>query len=87
MPGVTVPPSEAVYKGWRRLQMLVDGETLKSPLPVAEALRLAIQIASALEVAHKRGITHRDLKPANIMVTRAGIKVLFLQVLGWDTTD
>jgi serine/threonine-protein kinase len=55
---------------------LVDGETLKSPLPVAEALRLAIQIATALEAAHERGITHRDLKPANIMVTRAGIKLL-----------
>jgi serine/threonine protein kinase len=55
---------------------LVDGEILKSPLPVAEALRVAIQIATALEAAHERGITHRDLKPANIMVTRAGIKLL-----------
>ena len=40
---------------------LVDGETLKSPLPVAEALRVAIQIVTALEAAHERGITHRDL--------------------------
>ncbi len=55
---------------------LVDGETLKCPLPVAEALRLGIQIVTALEAAHERGITHRDLKPANIMVTRAGIKLL-----------
>ncbi len=56
---------------------LVDGATLKSPLPLSDALRVAIQIAEALEAAHEKGITHRDLKPANIMVTNAGfVKVL-----------
>jgi serine/threonine-protein kinase len=50
----------------------VDGRPLQGPLAVGEALRLAIEIASALEEAHRRGILHRDLKPANIMVTAAG---------------
>ena len=51
----------------------IDGQPLSGPVPAAEALRLALQIASALEEAHRQGILHRDLKPANIMVTgRAG---------------
>src|ERR1700736_892159 len=56
---------------------LVDGATLKSPLPLSDALRVAMKITEALEAAHEKGITHRDLKPANIMVTNAGlVKVL-----------
>jgi len=56
---------------------LVEGETLKGPLPVETALNCARQIADALEPAHEKGITHRDLKPANIMITQAGVvKVL-----------
>src|SRR5690349_9997972 len=42
---------------------LVEGETLKGPLPLAMALDYAKQIACALEVAHEKGIVHRDLKP------------------------
>jgi serine/threonine protein kinase len=50
----------------------VDGTQLQRPLPVDEAVRLAIQIASALEEAHSRGVIHRDLKPGNVMVTWKG---------------
>jgi serine/threonine protein kinase len=55
----------------------VGGKSLSSPLPEREAVRLAIQIAAALEAAHKKGIIHRDLKPGNIMVTDEGsVKLL-----------
>jgi serine/threonine protein kinase/tetratricopeptide (TPR) repeat protein len=55
----------------------VEGKPLSSPLPEREAVRLAIQIATALEEAHQKGIIHRDLKPSNIMVTDKGsVKLL-----------
>src|SRR4029077_11449928 len=62
---------------------LVSGETLaerikrEGPVPVEEALKIAVQIAEALEAAHEKGIIHRDLKPANVKVTPEGkVKVL-----------
>jgi serine/threonine protein kinase/Tol biopolymer transport system component len=54
----------------------VEGAEIKGPLPLDQALKYAIQLASALEAAHKKQITHRDLKPANILLTKAGVKVL-----------
>jgi Tol biopolymer transport system component len=56
---------------------LVEGEALRGPLPMKEALSIARQIVEALEAAHEKGITHRDLKPANIKITPDGVvKVL-----------
>ncbi len=56
---------------------LVEGESPKGPLPLDEALRIAWQIADALEAAHEKGITHRDLKPGNIKIKPDGtVKVL-----------
>jgi serine/threonine-protein kinase len=54
----------------------VEGSTLRGPLPLDEAMRLALQIASALEAAHAKGIIHRDLKPDNIIITQMGVKLL-----------
>ena len=59
----------------------LDGETLAQrlehgALPLDQALRFAIEIADALDKAHRQGIVHRDLKPGNIMLTTAGAKLL-----------
>ena len=59
----------------------LEGETLaqrlqKGPLTPEHLLQYAIQIADALDKAHRKGITHRDLKPGNIMLTKSGAKLL-----------
>ena len=59
----------------------LEGETLsyrltQGPLPLTQALQTGIEIADALDKAHRRGIVHRDLKPGNIMLTQSGAKLL-----------
>ena len=62
----------------------VDGETLeerlrKGPMPIAEVLMVAEEMADALAEAHDQRVVHRDLKPSNIMVTHGGhVKVMDL---------
>jgi len=59
----------------------LEGETLadrlaRGPLPPEQVLHYGIEIADALDKAHRQGIVHRDLKPANVMVTKGGTKLL-----------
>jgi len=59
----------------------LEGETLsvrlaRGLLPAPDALRYSLEIADALDEAHRHGIVHRDLKPGNIMLTKSGAKLL-----------
>src|SRR5215467_10652347 len=59
----------------------LEGETLdkkiaRGPIKVDDALKIASEIAEALDTAHRAGIVHRDLKPANVMLTTGGVKLL-----------
>src|SRR5205823_9355824 len=56
---------------------LVEGEELRGPIPLDQALPVIQQLIDALEYAHDKGVVHRDLKPANIKITPEGrVKVL-----------
>src|SRR5215469_7348673 len=59
----------------------LEGETLaerllKGALPTEQTLRHGMEIADALDKAHRQGIVHRDLKPGNVMLTKSGVKLL-----------
>ena len=75
-------PGEAGSDGTDFLVMeLIEGETLgarlqRGPLPAPELLKIGIEVADALDRAHRQGLVHRDLKPGNVMLTRSGAKLL-----------
>jgi eukaryotic-like serine/threonine-protein kinase len=59
----------------------LGGETVaqtlrKGPLPIDQVLKYSLQIAEALDQAHRHGVVHRDLKPSNVMLTSSGVKLL-----------
>jgi len=59
----------------------LEGESVadrlgRGKLPIPELLKIGVQIADALEKAHRKGLIHRDLKPANIMLTKGGAKLM-----------
>jgi Tol biopolymer transport system component len=59
----------------------LEGQTLaerllRGLLPASEVMRFAVELADALDHAHRRGLVHRDLKPSNIMITKMGAKLL-----------
>ncbi len=60
---------------------LLEGQTLserleKGALPTEQVLKFGVEIADALDKAHRAGIVHRDLKPGNVMITKSGVKLL-----------
>jgi eukaryotic-like serine/threonine-protein kinase len=82
-PGICTVHAIEEHNGRTFIAMeLLEGQSLdklltKAPLPIPRVLEIGIQLADALDAAHKKNIVHRDIKPANIFVTeRSAIKIL-----------
>ena len=82
-PGICTIYAIEEYQGRTFIAMeLLEGQSLdrllaSAPLPISRVIEIGIQLADALDVAHKKGIIHRDIKPANIFVTERGpVKIL-----------
>jgi eukaryotic-like serine/threonine-protein kinase len=92
--GVVHEIGEAGSRGLYIALAWYEGETLKQrltrgPLPASEAVTVGVQIAGALETAHRAGIIHRDVKPSNIICTATGTRLLdfgIAKVAGTDVT-
>src|SRR4029077_10762031 len=82
-PGICTIHAIEEHEGRTFIAMeLLEGQSLATllahaPLPIPRILEIGIQLADALDAAHKKGIVHRDIKPANIFVTERGtVKIL-----------
>src|SRR6201987_1114676 len=82
-PGICTVHAIEEHDGRTFISMeLLEGQSLdkvlaSGPLPIPRILEIGIQLADALDAAHKKGIVHRDIKPANIFVTERGaVKIL-----------
>ena len=81
-PHICVLHDAGSYEGTDFLVMeYLEGQTLadrlsRGAVPIPQALEYSVQIADALDKAHRHGVTHRDLKPGNIMLTKSGAKLL-----------
>jgi eukaryotic-like serine/threonine-protein kinase len=82
-PGICTIHAIEEHQGRTFISMeLLDGQSLErvltsAPLPVPRVIEIGIQLADALDAAHKKGIVHRDIKPANIFITERGtVKIL-----------
>jgi len=78
---IASPESRAASPISYLVMEFLEGETLadrlkSGPVPLEQAVQYAMQIADALDKAHRAGIVHRDLKPGNVMLTKAGAKLL-----------